>query len=76
MEELSATTYIRECRSVLGYTTKTLAVFELAKENSWKQLFTDGTTRRGLDIKNSAINVMTDGGFKCITVSNLVMPED
>ena len=76
VEELPATNYIRECRSVLGYITKTLAVFQLAKEKSWKQLFTDGTTRRGLDIENLVIGVMTDGGFKCITVSTSVMPED
>ena len=30
VEELPATNYIRECRSVLGYITKTLAVFQLA----------------------------------------------
>ena len=75
VEELPATNYIHECRSVLGYITTTLATFQLAQEKSWKQLFTDGTTRRGLDIENLVIGVMTDGGFKCITVSNSVMPE-
>ena len=38
-------------------------------------MFTDGTTRHGLDRENLAIVVMTNGRFKCITVSQSVMLE-
>jgi hypothetical protein len=64
IKELPSTNFIRECRTVLLNTTKTLAAFQLGNEKEWVQFFGDGTSRRQIEIQNAIVAVMTEGGFK------------
>ncbi len=63
-------------RTVLVHTTKTLAAFQLAGVPKFDQLMTDGTDRRTNKMENVIIGFMTDNGYKCITLSSSILPED
>ena len=43
--ELPSTSFVRECRTLLVHTTKTLAAYTLGKVEKYDQLFNDGTQR-------------------------------
>ena len=63
IHELPSDRFIRYCRSVLLYLTKTLAAFEIARAKMYQQLFTDGTGRRQTEMQNVVIGILTDGGY-------------
>eukprot|EP00956_Cyclotella_meneghiniana_P019310 scaffold32996_cov35-Cyclotella_meneghiniana.AAC.3 len=46
VEELPSVRFVRNCRSVLLHLSKTHAAYEIAIQDRFLQLFTDGTTRR------------------------------
>ena len=64
------------CRSVLLVTTKTLAAYQLAYVPEYIQHHSDGTERRQTKMENSILCIATDAGFKCVTLSSYILPED
>ena len=67
---------MRNCRSVLGVTTKILAVHQLAISAKWLQHHSDGTALQQTQLENVVVRVAREGGYKCITLSNCILPED
>ena len=63
-------------RTVLIHTTKALATFQLAGVPKFDQLMTDSTDRCTNKMENVIIGFMTDNGYKCITLSSSILPED
>ncbi len=56
--------------------TKTLAAYQLGRADSYKQLFTDGTSWRQTAIQNAVVGILTDGGFKMVTLSSGILVEN
>lgn len=46
---------------------KTLAAYQLARVQEYKQLFTDGTSHSQNTIQNAVIEVLNNGGYKLVT---------
>ena len=67
---------MHSCHSVLLHVTKTLASYQIGKANSYKQLFSDGTSQRQASIQNVIIRFLSDGGFKTLTLSTSIIAED
>jgi hypothetical protein len=67
---------VQEWRSVLVVVTKTLAAYQLRRADSYEQLFTDGTSRRQTAIQNAVMGILTDGGFKMVTLSSSILAEN
>ncbi len=76
VKELPEITFIRKCRSILTVVTKTIAAYQLASVNEYKQLFTDGRSRRQTAIQNAVVGILTDGGYKMITLSSGILLEN
>ena len=76
VKTLPCVSVVRECRSVLLVTTKTLAAYQLALVPEYLQHHSDGTERRQIKMENSIIRIATDAGFKCVTLSSCILPED
>ena len=74
--ELPSTSFVRECRTLLVHTTKTLAAYTLGKVDKYDELFNDGTSRRQTSIENVIIGYMTENGFKTVTLSTSILAED
>ncbi len=56
--------------------TKTLAAYQLGRADSYEQLFTDGTSRRQTAIQNAVVGILTDGGFKMVTLLSSILAEN
>ena len=56
--------------------TKTLAAYLLRRADSYEQLFTDGTSRRQTAIQNAVVGILTEGGFKMVTLSSGILAEN
>ena len=57
IERLPTEKFILSCRTNLRILGKTFTYYRLAKENAWNQLFTDGTARQKIAIKNLLIKI-------------------
>ncbi len=67
---------VGEWRSVLVVVTKTLDAYQLGRADSYEQLFTDGTSRRQTAIQNAVVGILTDGGFKMVTLLSGILAEN
>ena len=68
---------IRKGRTVLGVVCHTLAAYRLAQSKHWKQLHTDGTSRRQSAITNLVINIQDEEGESVpILLTTNIIPED
>ena len=67
---------MRESRGVMCVVTKTLAAYQLASSPVWKEQHSDATNRRQTNIENCIVRAAREGGFKCITLSSCILPED
>ena len=76
VQALPCVSVVRECRSVLLVTTKTLAAYQLALVPEYLQHHSDGTERRQIKMESSILRIATDAGFKCVTLSSCILPED
>lgn len=74
--ELPSLQFIRECCTVLVVVTKTLAAYQLAKAESFKQLFSDGTSRWQTAIQNVVVSILTEAGYNAITLSSGIIAKD
>ena len=55
--DVPSVNFCRSMRAVLRVLVETLAAYRLAKEGRWKQLFTDGTSRRQIAMQNLLIAI-------------------
>lgn len=76
IRQLPTTWFHRNIRTVPIHMTKTLAALLLAGVSKFDQLMTDGTDMHTNKIENVIIGFMTDNGYKCITLSSSILPED
>ena len=76
VRQLPSMRTVWEWRSVLVVVTKTLAAYVLGRADSYEQLFTDGTSWRQTAIQNVVMGILTDGGFKMITLSSGILAEN
>ncbi len=56
--------------------TKTLAAYQLGRADSYEQLFTDGTSWRQTAIQNAVVGILTDSGFKMVTLLSGTLAEN
>jgi hypothetical protein len=76
IKELPSTNFIRETRSVLSNTTKSLAAYQLGQNTNWVQAHGDGTSRRHTTMENTIVAMETDTGLKTITLNNCIIAKD
>ncbi len=74
-ELLSVSTICKWC-SVLVVVTKTLAAYQLGRADSYAQLLTDGTSCRQTATQGTVVGILTDGGFKMVTLSSCILVEN
>ena len=67
---------MRDCRSILAVTTKTLAAHQLSLAPTYLQHHSDGTALRQTQLENVVVRIAREGGYKCITLTNCILPED
>ena len=71
-DELPSLSTIRECRTVVQTLNDLLAAFKLAGQGKWRQLFTDGTTRRQISFQCLVIGFLTATGFQSVIASSCI----
>ena len=77
VRELPCVKSIRNMRSTLLRTTKSLAAYRLGSAESWKQLHTDETSRRQISLVNVVVGLLgTDGVLRLICLSGSIIAED
>jgi len=76
VKQLPGITFIQDCRSIVTVVTKTIATYQLASVSEYKQLFTDGTSHRQTEIQNAVVGILTNGGYKMITLSSGILLEN
>ncbi len=70
VKDLPGITFVCKYQSKLIVVTKTLAAYQLAHVQEYKQLFTDGTSCGQTAIQNAVIVVLDNGGYKLATLSS------
>ena len=75
VKNLWSTSFVRDCRSVLVFFTKTLAAYNLARLARFDQFFSDGTDRRQTKIENAIVGYLSDRGFRTITLACDIIAE-
>ncbi len=76
IEELPSIRFIRNCRTVSLHLSKTLAAYEIAKQDIFLQLFTDGTTRRQTEFQNLVIGILTSSGYRRVALDSCIISEE
>ncbi len=76
IRQLPSEQTVWEWRSVLVVVTKMLAAYQLGKVDSYEQLFTGGTSWRQTAIQNAVVGILTDSGFKMVTLSSGIPAEN
>ena len=75
--ELPCLNHIRNMRTVLASTSKTIATLRLARAQVWKQLHTDETSRRNNSLANVVIGMLdSDGALNSICLSCSIIAND
>ena len=70
--ELPSISTIRECCTVVQTLNDLLAAYKLAGQEQWRQLFTDGTTRRQISFQCLVIGFLTASGFQSVIASSCI----
>ena len=76
MTELTSVSYVREFRTVLQILNDLLGAYKLVMNATWKQLCTDGTTRRQIGFQLLVIGLLTEKGFESVIASYCIFMED
>ena len=76
IEELPSIRFVRGCRTVLLHLAKTLAAYEIASQEVFEQLFTDGTSRRQTEFQNVIIGVLTPAGYRRVALDGCILSEE
>ena len=75
VHDLPSKGYIRRCHTILRIVGETLTSYWLAKQEKWKQLFTDRTSRRQVALQNLIVSVVEDDSFKPLVLSSAIILE-
>ena len=75
VKQLWHVNFVRDCRSVLVFFTKTLAAYLLARLERFDQFFSDGTDRRQTKIENAIVGYLSENGFQTITLATDIIAE-
>ena len=75
IKELPSQNFLRVTRSVMSNTTKTLAAYQLGKQEHWTQVHDDGTSRRGDTIQNVVVGFQSEAGYQTICLNNAILSE-
>ena len=67
---------MRDCRSILAVTTKTLAAHQLSLAPTYLQHHSDGTALHQTQLENVVVRIAREGGYKYTTLNNCILPED
>ncbi len=76
VRELPGLSFVRECCSVLVVVTKTIAAYLLGRVTSYKQLFSDSTSRRQTAIQNVVLSLLSESGYEMVTLSSGIIARD
>ena len=76
LDKVPSVNFVRQCRVVRQHVNNTLVALKLGSNTKWKQLFTDGTSRRQTEFQNLIIGIMNNGVLDPVTVSSCMMLED
>ena len=74
--KLPSVSYVRECRFVLQILNDLLGAYKLGMNATWKQLCTDGTTRRQIGFQSLLIGLLTKKGFESVIVPSCIFMDD
>ena len=74
--ELPSVSYVRECRTVLQILNDLLSAYKLGMNATWKQLCTNGTTRRQIGFQLLVIGLLTEKGFESVIASSCIFMDD
>ena len=74
--ELPRLDFVRRCRTVAQNLNTMLAGLRLGKAKKWKQIFTDGTTRRQVAFQNLVIRMEEDTGFDSVIASSCIFVQN
>jgi hypothetical protein len=75
IQQLPGLPFVRRSRTILLHVTKTLAAYKIARAEWFEQLFTDGTSRRQTTIPNVVVKILSDSGYRCISLSTCIFSE-
>ena len=76
LNELPCIKFVPKFRVVVQNMNYTLAALRLVDSYEWHQLFTDGTSRRHIALKNLVIAVMVDSKLDPVICSSCILLED
>lgn len=79
MIECPGLRFVRYCRSILVYVTKTTAAFEVALASEIVQMFFDGTSRRQTEMNNlipKVRDVFRPGQYRKVTLDGCIIARD
>ena len=76
VKALPSENWIRQCRTLLVYITKTLAAMKLGFAKEYKQLFMDGTNHRQTPIQNAIVRYLGDNGYETVSVDTAIIAKD
>jgi DNA polymerase III alpha subunit (gram-positive type) len=76
-KDLPSVSFVRSCRVVVEVIGETVTAIKLARAGSWKQLWTDATTRRQIPFTALIIGLMGDDDkIDPVVVSSCIFMED
>ena len=76
-KELPSVNFVRECRVVVEVIGETVAAIKLASADSWKQLWTDGTSRRQIPFSALVIGLLGESGnLNPVVISSCIFMDD
>ena len=76
-EDLPSVSFVRSCRVVVEVIGETVTAIKLAKANTWRQLWTDATTRRQIPFTAVIIGLLGDDDkIDPVVVSSCIFMED
>ncbi len=67
---------VRECCSLLVVVTKKISMYQLGKVDSYKQLFSNGTSCRQTAIQNVVLSLLSELGYEMVTLSSGIVAKD
>ena len=74
--KLPYVSYVRDCRTVLQILNDHLGAYKLGMNATWKQLCTDGTTRRQIGFQSLMIGLLTEKSFESVIASSCIFMDD
>lgn len=76
VKELPSVRFVCSCSSVFLHIMMTLALYQIAKADTYEQLSSDRTSHQQTAILNVVIGFLHDSRFKTITLSISIIAED